>query len=145
MVYMLHVDDLKYMKLYRKQFYAPVNMEDIKNGSAILLLTPNFNSSIELMKSKFVRKIGNNFNAYYVEKDIMYTINHESRMLQCDYTEDGLKSLNEQTVYTEQTQIDTYGMDLNSYYITDEFCKCGDALLFFNELYDEEIYNEVTN
>lgn len=142
---MLHVDDLKYMKLYRKQFYAPVNMEDIKNGSAILLLTPNFNSSIELMKSKFVRKIGNNFNAYYVEKDIMYTINHESRMLQCDHTEDGLKSLNEQTVYTEQTQIDTYGMDLNSYYITDEFCKCGDSLLFFNELYDEEIYNEVTN
>ena len=50
---MLYLDDLKYMKLYKKKFYLPINLSDKKNGSAIMLLTPNYESSLKVMNNSF--------------------------------------------------------------------------------------------
>ena len=82
---MVYLDDLKYMKLYKKQFYLPINMSDKKHGSAILLLTPNYESSNALMNNKFAVNRNRSFESYYIERDITYTINHESRHLECNY------------------------------------------------------------
>ena len=47
------LEDLKFNKLYKKQFMLPFIKEDKRHGSAILLLTPNYESSNALMNSPF--------------------------------------------------------------------------------------------
>lgn len=141
---MLYFDDLKYMKLYKKTgIYLPINLEDKKHGSAILLLTPNYEISKQLMNNKFCVNKNNSFISYYLERDIMYTINNESRLLEIDHN-DYTELINEQpTVFTETTDVMNYD-HLDGDLINEVYCKLGDKVIFFNELYDEEIYNEAT-
>ena len=86
---MLYLDDLKYMKLYKKKFYLPINKKDKRKGSAILLLSPSYEMSNFLMNNEFIINRNKAFESYYIEKDIMYTIQNESRLLEIahhDYT-----------------------------------------------------------
>jgi hypothetical protein len=126
------------MKLYKKKFYLPINKKDKRKGSAILLLTPNYETSNALMNSPFIINKNKSFQSYYIEKDIMYTIQHESRMLEIahfDYT----NIINEQpSVFVETTDIPNYE-DLTEASINETYCKLGDRVIFFNELYDEAI------
>ena len=138
---MVYLDDLKYMKLYKKQFYLPINMSDKKHGSAVLLLTPNYESSNALMNNKFAVNRSRSFESYYIERDITYTINHESRYLEYNY-DDEVMPINEQSVFTEVTNVSCYD-NLNEIDINEFYCRIGDKIIFFNEMYDEEVYNEV--
>ena len=106
---MIYLDDLKYMKLYKKPFLLPINKDDKKHGSAILLLTPNYDSSNNLMNHPLaLNKPITTFQSYYVEKDIMYTINHESRNLEIAHT-DYSTIINEQpSVFIETTNMKNY-------------------------------------
>ena len=52
MVLLLYLDDLKYMKMYKKKFFLPINMKDKKHGSAILLLSPDYETSLKLMNKE---------------------------------------------------------------------------------------------
>lgn len=141
---MLCVDDLKYNKLYRKRFLLPFNKEDKKHGSAILLLTPNYESSKWLMNHPLLINRSQMFQSYYVEKDIMYTINHESRSLEIDhYDYDEFGIINESaSVFTETTDIKIYD-SLDEDEINEIYCKLGDKVIFFNELYDDGIFHEI--
>lgn len=140
---MIYLDDLRYMKLYKKPFLLPINKDDKKHGSAILLLTPNYESSVNLMNHKLaVNKPITTYQSYYVEKDIMYTINHESRNLEITH-HDYSTIINEQpSVFIETTDMKNYE-NLNDSYINEFYCKLGDKIIFFNEMYDENVYNEV--
>ena len=138
---MLYLDDLKYMKLYKKKFYLPINLSDKKNGSAIMLLTPNYESSLKVMNNKFSINKSRSYQAYYIEKDIMYTVQNESRMLECDYYDSNI--INEQAIFTETTDIPYYG-HLDDSEINELYCRLGDKFIFFNEMTDENIFNEVT-
>lgn len=141
---MLYLDDLKYMKLYKKKFFLPVNKRNIKKNSAILLLTPNYEYSNKLMNHPLTVNKNKSFHSYYIEKDIMYTIQHETRNLEIthyDYT----NIINESpSVFIESTDIKDYG-SLDECSINEFYCKLGDKVIFFNELYDENVYNEATN
>lgn len=141
---MLYFDDLKYMKLYKKRgVYLPINYKDKKHGSAILLLTPNYEISKQLMNNDFCINRNSSFISYYLEKDIMYTINNESRLLEIDHL-DYTNIINEQpSVFTETTNVINYD-HLEGDSINEVYCKLGNKVIFFNELYDEEIYNEAT-
>ena len=141
---MLYFDDLKYMKLYKKNgVYLPINYKNKKYGSAILLLTPNYEISRQIMNNDFCVNRNDSFVSYYIEKDIMYTINNESRLLEIDHF-DYTNIINEQpTVFTETTSVLNYD-HLDDDLINETYCKLGDKVIFFNELYDEEIYNEAT-
>lgn len=139
---MLYLDDLKYMKLYKKQFYLPINKSDKKHGSAILLLTPDYASSNMLMNNKFTAMSNKSYESYYIEKDIMYTIQHESRLLECTHDDTPVGIINEQAVYTETTDVTFYD-SIDAIDINEFFCQLGDKLIFFNEMYDDKIYNEV--
>ena len=142
---MFLLENLKYNKLYKKQFMLPFIKEDKRRGSAILLLTPNYQSSLALMNNKFCLNKANSFVSYYLERDIMYTINHESRYLETDHydfiEENGVLLEDPSSVFTETTDVQILG-DLNEEEITDEYYRCGDTVIFFNELYD--ILNEET-
>ena len=139
---MLYLDDLKYLRLYKKQFYLPIIKADKKHGSAILLLSPDYNTSKDLMNNKFAYNYNRSFQSYYIEKDIMYTIQHESRLLECVHDDIPVGVINEQSLYNETTNILHVGpideMDINEFY-----CQLGDRLIFFNEMYDDKIYYEV--
>lgn len=141
---MLYFDDLKYMKLYKKRgVYLPINYKDKKHGSAILLLTPNYEISKQLMNNDFCINRNSSFISYYLEKDIMYTINNESRLLEIDHL-DYTQIINEQpSIFTETTNVINYD-HLDGDSINEVYCKLGNKVIFFNELYDEEIYNEAT-
>ena len=77
---MITIDEMKHEHIYKKQFYAPFNLKDKKHGSLIFLLTKGVNSSIDLIRNKFMinKKY---FESYYVEKDITYYINHEGFLI----------------------------------------------------------------
>ena len=69
---MLYFDDLKYMKLYKKRgVYLPIDFKDKKHNSAILLLTPNYEISKQLMNNDFCINRNSAFISYYLEKDII--------------------------------------------------------------------------
>lgn len=73
---MIFVDELKDFKVYSKPFYLPINEKNRKIGSAIYLLTPNYQSSINLLNSPFI--INNNtFQSYYMEKNVNYFLMQE--------------------------------------------------------------------
>ena len=133
----VYLDDLKDMKLYKKQVYLPIVREDKKKHSAILLLTRYQYDSIALMKHKLFLDPSKNFQSYYIEKDITYTINHENK-LQIDHN-DYSTIINEQaSVFTEVTDVTNYDNKADCS-INESYCQLGDKVIFFNDLYDEAI------
>ena len=74
---MVSLDDLKDLKLYKKNFFLPIDKKNKKKNSLIMLLTPNYKSSISCMKSPYMinRRY---FESYYLEKNVFAYINNES-------------------------------------------------------------------
>ena len=73
---MIFIDELKSLKLYNKKFYLPIdNIRDKTKGNAVLLMTPNYNSTVRLLQNPLM--IQKHYKSYYLEKDIFYVINHE--------------------------------------------------------------------
>jgi len=137
------LEDLKYNKLYKKQFLLPFNKEDKRHGSAILLLTPSWQESKYLIsQNPFTIDRAKTFMSYYIEKDITYTINQESRALECTYPEDGiLLESGDTSPFTETTDIKIYD-SLEEDSINELACKLHNKVIFFNEMDDDEIFYE---
>ena len=47
---MIFIDELKDMKLYKKEFFLPRNKQDKLHGRVCTLLTPNIESTIKTLK-----------------------------------------------------------------------------------------------
>lgn len=71
---MIFLDELKPNYLYKKPFIIPINEKDKRKGSAIFLMSPNFNTSIRMMNLPYVIN-RNYFHSYYVERDIAFVLN----------------------------------------------------------------------
>jgi len=72
---MIFLDELDNLKLYKKQLFLPINEKNKRKGSAVFLLTPNYESSKKLMNNDSL--VTRWFESYYIEKDISYFINQE--------------------------------------------------------------------
>jgi len=74
---MVSIDDLKDLMMYKKPFFLPVVEKDKRRGSSIMLLTPNYKSSMLAMTAPYSinRRY---FESYYVEKSITRYIVDES-------------------------------------------------------------------
>ena len=71
---MIFIEKMKNFKIYRTKTFLPTVKGDKKKGSAVLLLTPNYESSKRLMNNPmFVNS--RRFESYYIEKDVSYYIN----------------------------------------------------------------------
>lgn len=73
---MFFVDELKDFKMYKKKFLYPIDSTNKKFNSAVILISPSLDSSIniinhELASNRFVK-------SYYVEKSILYFIQQEN-------------------------------------------------------------------
>ena len=90
---MIFIDKMKNFKIYRTQTFLPTINGDKKKGSAILLMTPNYESSRKLMNSGlFVNN--RRFNGYYIEKDVSYYIGKKH-----------IEEVEESTIIEEQTEL----------------------------------------
>jgi len=95
---MIFLDELNYMMLYKKKFHLPINEKDKRKGSAIFLLTPNFESSIKIINNPLL--VNNRyFESYYIEKSVTYYITSEGYVI--DVSDASFKNvLNENRLIT---------------------------------------------
>lgn len=82
---MIFSKDIKNLKIYTRKMFLPT-LEDSdtpnkKTKSAIFLLTPNRNSSIQLMNHPLMVNM-KRYQSYYIEKDLTYFIN--SKLIKAD-------------------------------------------------------------
>lgn len=90
---MIFIDKMKNFKIYRTKTFLPTVNGDKKKGSAILLMTPNYESSRKLMNSElFVNN--RRFNGYYIEKDVSYYIGKKH-----------IEEVEESTIIKEQSEL----------------------------------------
>lgn len=80
---MIFLNELQYMRLYKKPFHLPIDEKDKRKGSSIFLLTPNIESSIKVLNNPLMIN-KRYFTSYFIEKDITYYINQEGYMIEKD-------------------------------------------------------------
>lgn len=71
---MIFIDEMKNLKLYRKPVWLPTLDSDKKKKSVVYLLTPNYQSSKNLMLNPLLIN-KKRFESYYMERDLTYFIN----------------------------------------------------------------------
>jgi hypothetical protein len=75
---MILIDKMKNLKIYRTQTFLPQLKEDKKKHSAVILMTPNYESSKKLMNHNlFVNK--KRYESYYLDRDVSFYIAVSSR------------------------------------------------------------------
>ena len=91
---MIMIDKMKNFKIYRSKTFLPFLPSDKKNGSAILLLTPNYESSKRLMNNDMF--INNKrYMSYYLEKDVSYYISAKH-----------IEEVDESAILSEQVELE---------------------------------------
>jgi len=86
---MIHVHELKHLKMYNSnnKLIIPTTSEDKNKGSVVTLLTPNIESSINMINSTSV--INRHwFKSYYIEKSINTIITTENNVVGVEYDYD---------------------------------------------------------
>ena len=144
---MYTLENLKYNKLYKKQFIIPFCADDRRRGSAILLFSPNYQTSRALMNNQFVLDRMRLYTSYFIERDIMYTINNENHLLMeyPEYNSYGAVVESATEPFIEDTGVTITGIDKNDCSINELYCQLGDRVIFFNELYDMDIFDEAVS
>ena len=112
---MFFVDELKDFVMYKKKFLYPINDKDKKNNSAVILLTPNLESSINTINHPL---IDNRFmKSYYVEKSVLYFVQQENGVPVLKETEDLLlEDIRDYTVESKKVVYSGYSVDIDDVY-----------------------------
>ena len=76
---MIYLNEVENMKIMRRRGRLPINQNNKIKGSAIILVTPLIESSINMINSNLIRNMYH--NGYYIERAIMYYVNNENRVL----------------------------------------------------------------
>ena len=80
----LILDELKPLRMYKGKFFYPFNDKDRMKNGIIYLLTPNQQSSIEVMNNPFASLNRIMYRSYFLEKNIQYVINDPTKKLEED-------------------------------------------------------------
>ena len=146
---MIFVDQMKNLKIYKKPLFLPTVEMSKKKNSAIFLLTPNRESSLNLMKSSMtINKL--RFESYYIEKDLTYFIS--SKILKSDENIDE----NYKRFYQYQSSINEDGAQSDDEIFNSKICYSGydsdvdNVRKIFNGftyyvLWTEDLANEVSD
>ena len=74
----LFLNELQPLKLYSGTYYYPIDLKDRMKNSIIFLLTPNLDSSVNMLNNEFAAKNKNLFQSYFLEKNVEFIINNKS-------------------------------------------------------------------
>ena len=93
---MIFLDEIKDMKIYKKPFFAPINVDNKKKDSLLYLLTPNIESSKKLMT--YPNMINRSYyQSYYLEKNVNYFIN-SSLLESADHNDEYLREADSESL-----------------------------------------------
>lgn len=136
---MIFVDQMKNLKIYHKPLYLPTIENDKKKRSAVMLLTPNYESSKRLMNHPLlINRL--RFQSYYLEQDVSYYIKGKvsKNLISEKYVynathEDLYQNINEITT-KERNRIDEedFGLPKQRKYPLDTPAHVRSAVKFFN-------------
>lgn len=77
---MFFLDELDNLKVYRKKFLLPINDKDKKHNSVAFLLTPSYESSLNMMRHPLFQN--KYFNSYYTERSAIYYIDGSTKVIE---------------------------------------------------------------
>ena len=97
---MITPEELRDLVLYKKELLLPTT-EKKKFGSAIMLLTPNYESTKNMMNLPYITDKFKSYESYYMEKNVMRYINTEGK-LEADNNEDEyLHEVSEEELFSD--------------------------------------------
>ena len=151
---MVSLDDLRELVIYKKSFFLPINIKDKKKGSAIFLMTPNYNSSLLAMNMPYAinRRY---FESYYLNKAISVYINGKDKEELKDNNECVFDSNNpgdylfeEALSSKERNELDDsmFGLPKQRRYPLNDEAHVLAAIRFFNHVekeYEEELAKNI--
>ena len=130
---MVSLDDLSNLKIYRKEFFLPINPKDKKHNALIMLLTPNFNSSIKAMQMPYMvnRKY---YESYYLEKDVYRYITSEGSLV-APRDDEFVTSIDEMDLpWNKKTKFETrYGIPEQKKFRLSSISDIKSAIKFFDK------------
>ena len=142
---MIFIDKMRDFKIYKKPFYLPTVEKEKKKRSAVLLLTPNYTSSVNLINSPLtVNRL--RFQSYYFLKDAIYCIYgkkaksyEEDDYVRESTVEEMYQNLNEMTAAERNKLPDSaFGLPKKRKYPLDTEAHVRSAIRFFNYVDKED-------
>lgn len=142
---MIFIDQMKNLRIYKRPMFLPTVENDKKKKSAVLLLTPNFESSKQLIQSPMlINRM--RFQSYYLEKDLSYyisgkvlkNITNESYVREST-SEELYHSLNEMNIAERNRLKDSdFGLPKKRKYPINNIKHIRSAIKFFNYVDKED-------
>ena len=101
---MIFIDQMKNLKIYKRPMFLPTVENDKKKKSAVLLLTPNYESSKQLIQNPLlINRM--RFQSYYIEKDLSYYIS--GKVLKNSITENYIREATSVDLYHSLNEMST--------------------------------------
>ena len=144
---MIFLDEIKDMKIYKKPFFAPINVDNKKKDSLVYLLTPNIESSKKLMTyPNMINRLY--YQSYYLERNVNYFIK-SSLLENADNSEEYLRGVNyiEETMSSKERKKlsdSDFGLPNKRKYPIHDEKHVKSAIRFFNYV-DKEDENELAD
>ena len=89
---MIFIDKMKNLKVYRTECFLPTEKDNKKKKAALLMLTPDYAASMQLMNHPlFINK--KRYESYYLDRDVSYYIGSKK-----------LEEVDENFLYLEETK-----------------------------------------
>ena len=74
---MIFIDKMKNLKIYKTPMFLPTMENNKKKNSAVLLMTPSYDSSKKLITNPlFINRL--RYSSYYIKRDVSYYINSKN-------------------------------------------------------------------
>ena len=137
---MILINKMKDFKIYRVPTFLPTRIDNKKKFSALLMLTPNYESSKKLMNHPlFINK--KRYESYYLQRDVAYYI--DSKKIK--YVEDESESVEESTYIEEMSAAErnalpdsAFGVPSKRKFPLDTEAHVRSAIKFFNYVDKED-------
>ena len=144
---MLFLENLKPLKIYKRPLFLPTVEGDKKKKSAIFLLTPNYESSKQLITSNLlINKL--RFISYYIEKDLTFFIGKKAMKDSENVSETYIHNLTQYDMYQSLCEMTAaernslkdsqFGLPNKRKYPLDTIDHVKSAIKFFNYVDEED-------
>ncbi len=139
---MIFLDKVKNMRIYKTQLYLPTLVDDKKKGSLIFLLTPNYNSSNQLMNNPLlVNRL--RYESYYIEKSLSYYIDGKAIVddeIDVDEVTEAYNYITESMTASERNKLpdSAFGVPSKRKFPLDTEAHVRSAIKFFNYVDEED-------
>ena len=101
---MIFIDQMKNLRIYKKPMFLPTIENDKKKKSAILMLTPNYESSKQLIQNPLlINRM--RFQSYYLERDLSYYIS--GKVLKNAVVESYVREATQEELYQSFNEMST--------------------------------------